>query len=193
MRCETHFINNKVKLSSHNTPTPQVSRAYILGLLHDSTERKYTHRIAQKYPDFLTFVGLGVKSLGFKSWIYKEGKSRDVYILEFSKKLLINFNITSDQDKKDYIRGYFDSEGCVPLSLKGRYYIYLSQKDLKDLELLKSYLSDLGIFCGKTHNPSYKVDKDYFRFYILSKSFNDFALKIGSFHPIKSKYLRMKI
>ncbi len=189
MRYETHK-----NLSSYHTPTPQVvTKAYLLGVLHDSTERKYTYRISQKSKSYLQILSRGIKLLGFKSWIYKEGKNRNVYILEFSKKLLSEFKILTSKDKIDYIRGYFDTDGSIPSLTMSRYYIYFAQKDYKDLEQVKEYLQELDIFCGRLHNPSSKIDSDYFRFYVLSNSYNKFATTVGSYHPEKSKRLRMKI
>jgi intein-encoded DNA endonuclease-like protein len=116
-----------------------------------------------------------------------------MYVVEFSKKVLDNIKIISLHDKKDYIRGYFDAEGSVPRSQNMRFYIYFAQKDRDDLEQVKSYLTDCGIVCGKTHNPSKKKDPNYWRFFVSCKSYKDFIQKIGSWHPTKNQHLRMKI
>ena len=166
-----------------------LTKAYLLGVLHDSTERKTTYRISQKGESFVKFIARGIRNLGRKAWIYQEGKNRNVYIVEFSKSLLKGFKVKTQQDKIDYIRGYFDSEGGIAKSKKVRYYLYFCQKDKKDLEKVKAYLKELGINCGVIHNPSKKVDKDYWRFYVLTNSWKDFALKVGSWHPEKVKYL----
>lgn len=135
----------------------------------------------------------GIKELGFGSWIYREGKNRSVWIVEFTKNTLKNVKILSKKDKIDYIRGYFDSEGGIAKSSSVRYYIYFAQKDKKDLSRVKEYLEEIGISCGKIHNPSVKVDPNYWRFYIGVKSYVDFTRPINSSHPEKRKYLRMKI
>ncbi len=176
------------------TPTPKhMTKAYLLGALHDATERKTTYRISQKSKEYVKFIAKGIKALGRKAWVYREGKDRNVYVVEFSKSWLKGFKLKTLKQKVDYIRGYFDTEGGITKSIKVRYYIYFAQKDRKDLSQVRSYLKDLKISCGKIHNPSKRVDPDYFRFYILSKSWNDFALKVGSFHPDKIKCFRMKI
>ena len=176
------------------TPTPKhLTKAYLLGILHDSTERKTTYRISQKGDKFVKLIAQGIKNLGRKAWVYQEGKTRDVYVVEFSKSLLKGFKIKTKQDKVDYIRGYFDAEGGITKSTKVRYYLYFCQKDKKDLQQVKSYLEEFGINCGAIHNPSKKVDPNYWRFYILANSWRNFALKIGSFHPDKLKMFRMKI
>lgn len=181
------------KLSVYDTPAPNILKAYILGVLHDATVRKYTYRVSQKSLEFVQQVAGFVKILGCKAWCYREGKQRDVFVVEFSKKVLDNFVISSSDEKIAYIRGYFDTEGSVPRDPNARYYIYFAQKDLPDLQELKSYLEELGIVCGNIHTPSIRKDPDYFRFYVLSKSHDCFAHLIGSWHSVKSKYIRMKI
>ncbi|MCL4415316.1 MAG: LAGLIDADG family homing endonuclease, partial [Actinobacteria bacterium] len=118
---------------------------------------------------------------------------RQLYVVEFSKSFLKDATVTSDKDKIDYIRGYFDAEGGISRNPKVRYYIYFAQKNLEDLKQLKEYLMDLGIKCGAIHNPSKKADSNYWRFFISIKSYEKFAQLIGSSHPIKSHSLRMKI
>lgn len=177
----------------YDTPTPTIFKSYLLGALHDATSRKYTYRISQKSEKYVRMISERLNGFGYKAWVYKEGKNREVYVVEFARRILNSIDINANYKKVAYIRGYFDSEGSIPRTFKGRYYIYFAQKDLKDLERVKIYLSDLGIKCGKTHNPSWKEDPEYFRFYILSESFNEFAFRIGSWHPEKIKYLRMKI
>lgn len=95
----------------------------------------------------------------------------------------------TDKDKIDYIRGYFDAEGGVARTGKVRYYLYFAQKNLSDLTQVRNYLMEQSIACGKIHNPSKKVDPNYWRFYINARSYKDFARIIGSSHPEKSLYL----
>lgn len=107
--------------------------------------------------------------------------------------MLRDFAVISEPDKINYVRGYFDSEGGIARSAKVRYYIYFAQKNFYDLEQVRGYLEDLGISCGVIHNPSKKADPDYFRFFVRAKSYLDFTNKVGSYHPDKEKYLRVKI
>lgn len=175
------------------TRAPQISLGYLFGVLHDSTSRKTTYRIASKSKKFCLIIQNGIENLGAKSWIYKEGKNRNLWILEFSKSLLNNFEVKTIQDKIDFLCGYFDAEGGIAKSSKVRFYLYYCQKDLPDLMTAKRYLTELGIFSGRIHNPSKKVDPNYWRFFISSKSYRDFAIKIGSLHPDKTEILRVKI
>ena len=170
-----------------------MTKAYLLGALHDGTARKLTYRIVQKDQEYIRFLLEGIRSLGKNAWMYKEGIDRQLYVVEFSKSFLAGVKVTSVQEKIDYIRGYFDSDGGISRNPKVRYYIYFAQKNLKDLKELRKYLTELGIICGTIHNPSKKVDPNYWRFFISIKSYQRFAEIIGSWHPTKSHFLRMKI
>jgi len=174
------------------TPAPQISFAYLLGVLHDATERHTTYRISSNSLDYCNLLKRGIKALGSGAWIYKEGKSRNLWIVEFPKSLLAKAKIKSKKDKIDYIRGYFDAEGGIAKSSKVRFYIYFAQKNKNDLLQVRNFIKELGISCGKMHNPSVRKDPEYWRFYISAKSYNDFARIVGSAHPIKSKLLWMK-
>ena len=170
-----------------------MSKAYLLGVMHDATERKNTYRISSKEKSYIQFLANMIHEMNHNAWTYKEGKTRNMYVVEFSKKIVNNMTIKTTQDKINCARGYFDAEGSVPKLRNSRFYIYFSQKDKEDLEQLKSYLNELGIICGKTHNPSKRIDSNYWRFFISCKSYKTFIEKIGSWHPIKSQHLRMKI
>ena len=91
------------------------------------------------------------------------------------------------------IRGFFDAEGGIAKDSKVRFYLYFCQKNKKVLLQIKRYLYDFGIQTGEIHNPSVRVDPDYWRFYVRAKSYRDFAEKIGSNHPEKIAILRKKI
>ncbi len=171
----------------------QTVKAYLLGAIHDATERKLTFRISQKHEAYPVFIKKLLARIGKKAWIYKEGKTRKVYIVEFSKAFLKGFKVNSPEEKKYYTKGYFDSEGGITKNSKLRLYIYFAQKNKLDLEEVRNFLLELGISCGIIHNPSRKVDPDYWRFFIRAKSYKDFSKIIGSWHPEKSRLLRMKI
>ncbi len=81
----------------------QITKAYMLGLLHDATERKTTYRIGQKNKQLIQSVAKFIKKFGCGAWIYKEGKDRDMYILEFSKSFLVNTKIKSLKNKIDFV------------------------------------------------------------------------------------------
>jgi intein-encoded DNA endonuclease-like protein len=161
--------------------------------LHDATVRKTTYRIATKSHDFAEVLKNGIKLFGKSAWIYKEGKNRNLWVVEFSKSLLKDVNLKSKRNKTDFIRGFFDAEGGIAKESKVRFYLYFCQKNKKILSEIKKYLSDLGIKSGVIHNPSKKIDPDYWRFFIRAESYKDFAKIISSSHPEKFAILRVKI
>lgn len=170
-----------------------VSKAYLLGALGDATQRRYTYRLSQKYRAYVEMIAQMVRGWGGHAWVYREGQERRLYVVEFAKSILADAKVQTLQEKADYIQGYFDAEGSIPRDPKARFYLYFAQKDRVSLERVKSYLEELGISCGRVHNPSKRADPNYWRFYVLSQSQIDFARKIGSRHPVKSRLLRMKI
>lgn len=55
--------------------------------------------------------------LGYRSWIYREGKYRTVSVIETTADFLKNSvypKQLSKQEQIAYIRGYFDAEGGIP-------------------------------------------------------------------------------
>ena len=179
----------------------KITTAYLQGILGDATYNKIhkTHRISQGNREWLERIKNLLLDIGDKSWIYKEGKSRNVYVLETtSKRLSMNFDpilLQSDAEKIAYIRGYFDAEGGVSHDERVRFYLQFAEKNKSRLEKVKNLLEQLGIECGKVHCPSVKEDPDYWRFYIKAKSYDKFINIVGSWHPRKQKIFsnRMKI
>ncbi|OGH71022.1 MAG: hypothetical protein A3C90_04545 [Candidatus Magasanikbacteria bacterium RIFCSPHIGHO2_02_FULL_51_14] len=131
--------------------------------------------------------------LGHRSWIYKEGKQREVHVIETLADFLdFSFDPLTLHDgnaRAAYIRGFFDAEGGMPHHREARFYIQLCQKDKKKMRTLKLMLQNLGVACGEIHNPSKRVDPEYWRLYIAAASHRDFARIIGSWHPKKQKIL----
>src|SRR3989344_591884 len=153
--------------------------AYLQGAMHDASLNKRKRiRFGQKYPGWLDTLKDLLMSVGANSWTYKEGKSREYYILEtVCKDLHFSFNPVALQTKGEkvaYIRGFFDAEGGIPRT-RDEFYIQLVQKDFEKMETLKSILIGLGIGCGRIHK--------------------EFARIIGSCHPIKAEifFQRMMI
>ncbi|MBU2579197.1 hypothetical protein KKA09_03715 [Patescibacteria group bacterium] len=175
-------------------------RAYFLGALHDGTfSSNKRYRICQKNIEWLKFLKELLKNIGYNSWIYKEGKNRNVYILEtlasFMNFKFNPFKIKTEKEKIAYVKGFFDAEGGIPKNPKDRFYIQLCQKDKGKIMKLKKILENLGIKTGKTHNPSVNKNPYYWRLYVSAESHKDFIRLIGSYHPDKMKLLdkRMKI
>jgi intein/homing endonuclease len=160
--------------------------------MHDGWIRKSDHRyrIAQKGTEWLKVIQKLLSNLGYRSWIYREGKARDVHVLEsvapiFREKFHAKYLVAAEE-RSAYIRGFFDAEGGIPRSLASNRYIQLVQKDKQKIIMLKDWLTDLDIASGKIHNPSKRVDPNYWRIFVSRHSISDFVSKIGSWHPRKA-------
>jgi intein/homing endonuclease len=177
-----------------------VIRAYLQGALHDATfssNRRF--RFSQSGTSWLRVLQELLRRLGFRSWIYREGKKRKVYVLETLAPFL-DFRFDPDQlatgeEQIAYIRGFFDAEGGIPIKAENRFYIQLVQKDRIKLEKIRRILLDLGIAVGEIHNPSVRIDPNYWRMFIRTQAHRKFSEMIGSWHPRKRIIFaqRMKI
>ncbi len=173
--------------------------AYVHGAMHDGSLNKRNRvRIVQRYESWLEMIRDLLRSADIHSWIYREGKLRNLYVLEtVSRELNFKFNPLSLQTKTEqtmYLRGFFDAEGGIPRNGK-RFYIQLAQKDYVKMDAVKRILREIGIESGRIHNPSKRVDRNYWRIFIPAQHHLLFAKIIGSWHPVKSKIFseRMKI
>ena len=172
-------------------------QAYLQGALHDASLNKGKRfRFTQKGTAWLLFLQTLFTELGYKSWIYREGK-REVYTLETLAEFLdFKFDpsiLATVEEQTGYIRGFFDAEGGAPHGAHAKFYIQLVQKDRIKIEKIKQMLMQLGINCGKVHNPSRHVDPNYWRIFVSKKSNKDFAKLVGSRHPVKSIILRTRM
>ena len=176
-----------------------VLKAYLFGALHDGTFNKKhkTSRIAQSNKHWLVLLQKVLKKLGHNAWIYAEGKDRTVSVIETTAPFLQNnvqpCQLVTAEEQIAYIRGYFDAEGGIPKDNKHWMYIQLSQKNYDELAQIVVILESLGVHCGKIHNPSKKVDPEYWRFFISRRSHDDFIKIIGSWHPRKMKLLAHRV
>lgn len=181
--------------TTRRTPTVNEIRSYIQGAIHDGTYNDHNQRIriSQKGTEWLEILQHLFQVCGHHSWIYREGKSRDVYVLE-TKATFPNFSFdprknTTRHERAAYIRGFFDAEGGIPQNSQSRFYVQLVQKDRKKVESLKVILEEFNIYTGIIHNPSYRVDPHYWRIFVRACSWKDFIIKIGSWHPRKRRLL----
>ena len=165
-------------------------KAYLQGALHDAYRRRNRIRFSQKGTEWLMVLKNLLKSLGHKSWMYQEG-NRDVYDLETTAEFLdFRFDprtLETSEEKAAYVRGFFDAEGGIPHSRDATFYIQLVQKDREKMQMLKEILQSLGIKTGALHNPSHRVDPNYWRCFVSTASHSDFARVIGSWHPMRQK------
>ena len=97
--------------------------------------------------------------------------------------------------KKWRISRLFDDVRGLPKKQRTRFYMQLAQKNQSKLVWIQQTLTSINISCGVIHIPSKKVDPDYFRFFIATRSHKDFSTVIGSEHPRKLRIFesRMKI
>ncbi|HUD20553.1 MAG TPA: LAGLIDADG family homing endonuclease [Candidatus Saccharimonadales bacterium] len=175
-----------------------ILKAYLWGAVHDGTYH-YVHRtwrISQANDKWLQRIQDMLVQMGYRSWIYREGKSRSVSVIETTADFLarpISLLEMSVQEQRAYIRGYFDAEGGIPRRADDWMYIQLCQKNRQELENISTVLERLGIHCGKIHNPSQRVDPNYWRLFIARKSHRDFIEIIGSWHPRKQLILKHRL
>ncbi len=165
---------------------PEECAAYLAGASHDGAYSRLhgTLRISQSTPEWLTVLQAVFRRLGSRSWIYREG-ARHVWVVESTCRITAPLDIFGPCERAAYARGYFDAEGGLPWRTDRRFYIQLVQKDRRDLEHLRGCLADLGVRCGRIHNPSGRADPEYWRFYVLTSSHRDFIDLVGSWHPHK--------
>ena len=159
---------------------------YLLGAAHDASLSRLhrTTRFTQKEVGWLHVLGALLQKLGFRSWLYREGRERSVWALETSWRppaLILSTHL----EKAAYARGYFDAEGGVPRSPASRFYVQFVQKDLNDLSHVRDVLLELGLSCGRLHNPSARVAPEYWRFYLARASHELFMAVVSSWHPHK--------
>jgi len=182
-------VRKRSSIPLNQAQSKSTLQSYLLGAMHDGTVRPRTLRISQREQDYVLSLRRRIIASGGRAWTYKEGKERNVYVVEFSRTFLDGHQIRTRQDVIHYVRGYFDAEGGIAAASKVASYVYFAQKDRHDLLEVHAYLVQLGISCGRIHNPSVHVDPDYWRFYVSRHSLFRFAQIVGSWHPRKSKLL----
>jgi len=164
-------------------------KSYLLGAMHDGTVRQRTLRISQREEEYVVFLRSLILAKGKRAWTYREGRTRNLFVVEFSRTLLDGHRLRTRKDIIHYVRGYFDAEGAVASPAASAPYLYFGQKNRLDLEKLRSLLCGLRVMCGKIHNPSSRVDPDYWRFFVSRRSIERFAKLVESWHPRKARWL----
>ena len=176
-------------------------QSYLQGALKDATKSALhrTHRYGQSDRKWLETLQVMLDVLGHRSWIYREGRERNFWVLETSARFLSEaYEATAligTGEGLDYSRGYFDADGGLPRDPDARLYLQFAQKDRQSLETVKEILRSWEIECGRLHNPSAEVDPDYWRFFVRAASHQRFMKLVGSWHPTKRALIetRMKI
>jgi hypothetical protein len=166
--------------------------SYLFGAAHDATisARHKTVRFGQADVEWLTILRSLLEERGQKAWMYREGKTRNFWVLETSASWLTEgLSLSTQEERCAYARGYFDAEGGIPRNVSARSYIQFVQKDRADIARLQAILEDEGIACGRLHRPSRNTDHPVWRFYVAAGSHRDFAVHVGSWHPRKRSLL----
>lgn len=160
--------------------------AYLAGASRDgyASSAHGTYRFTQANEGWLRNLGHMLDLLEHRSWLYREGQ-RHVWVLETSYKPSSKPLVRSDEELLAFAAGYFDAEGGMPHSSDARLYFQFVQKDRGDLLHLRSCLNAVGISCGRLHNPSIRVDPDYWRFFVRVESHRRFLHVVRSWHPAK--------
>src|SRR3989338_2055287 len=181
--------------SLNSNVSTAVAIAYLQGALGDGTfnATHRTYRIGQREIEWLQRLQQLLRCAGSRSWIYREGKRRNLHILETTAKFLsLTFNpetLSTVAERMAYIRGYFDAEGGIPQRGSVRFYLQFVQKNHRSLERVRKLLERLEISWGRLHNPSARVDPNYWRFFVRAQSYERFIQMIGSWHPRKDALL----
>jgi len=177
------------EMNSANDVQLNVLKSYLLGAMHDGTVRQRTLRISQREEEYVVFLRSLILAKGKRAWTYREGRTRNLFVVEFSRTLLDGHRLRTRKEIIHYVRGYFDAEGAVASPAASAPYLYFGQKNRLDLEELRSLLCGLKVMCGKIHNLSCQVDPDYWRFFVSRGSIERFAKLVGSWHPRKARWL----
>ncbi len=216
-KCQSHNVKNDLALGfSHldfrcgaagrgssetirRAPSAVACRAYLLGAMHDGTFNKHNRRFrfSQAGTEWLMVLKKCLARIGYNAWMYREGSQRNVYVLEtlagFLDAYFSPVQLKTVGEKKAYLRGFFDAEGGIPKSPTARFYVQLVQNDRNKLNVLKILLGELEIQTGKIHNPSFRVDPDYFRMFVRKDSYARFLTEVGTWHPRKLRTLRRRM
>jgi hypothetical protein len=171
------------------------ARAYLHGAAHDATmsRRHRTVRFGQSDERWLAVLRILIGRLGRRSWSYREGRSRRMWVLEASAEVLAGaVALSTSEERLAYARGYFDAEGGIPHDPSARFYVQFVQKSRGDIERLREVLEEEDICCGRLHNPSRMRDPDLWRFYVSAAGHLSFATRIGSWHPRKRNLLDVR-
>lgn len=178
--------------------SPEELRAYLFGATKDSTRSAIhnTVRYGQSEITWLETIAAILARLSIRSWMYREGRTRNFWVLETTAPFLRSAFDPREADEGPslaYARGYFDADGGMPRLPGARLYFQYIQKDHEDLSLVRDLLLRASIECGTLHNPSRAADPNYWRFFVSARSHLDFMMKVGSWHPVKAALITERL
>jgi len=125
-------------------------KSYLIGAMHDGTVRKRTLRISQKEEEYVLLLKELILGAGGRAWTYREGKDRNLYIVEFSRAFLEGHEFRSRRERVHYIRGYFDAEGAVASPSAPDPYVNLHRKTDSTWSAFAGYSDNQGSLAGKS-------------------------------------------
>ena len=171
--------------------------AYLFGALHDGYiyTGKKKGKVAvftQKEKGWLEEIRWMVKKYGKSAWIFKQ---RQIFVLETKLSSLFqiyDFDSFTDEEKHEFVSGFFDAEGGVPMHPRESKFLYIQfvQKKPEILSKIISYLEARGVSCGKLHMYD-KGRSNCWRFFVRSASLLQCVELLHSRHP--SKIIRLEI
>ena len=171
--------------------------AYLFGALHDGYvyTGKSKGKVAvftQKNRGWLENIKQMILTHGKSAWIFKQ---RQIFILETKLSELFNgyeFDSFSDDEKCEFLSGFFDAEGGIPMHPRNSKFLYIQfvQKKPEILSKIMKYLKSHGISCGKLHMYD-KGRSNCWRFFVSSASLLHCAEMLRSRHPSKIRRLEI--
>src|SRR5438552_9777191 len=120
------------EMNSADDVQPNDLKSYLLGAMHDGTVRERTLRISQREEEYVVFLRSLILAKGKRAWTYREGRTRNLFVVEFSKTLLDGHCLRTRKEIIHYVRGSFDAEGEVGSPAASVLYLYFRQKTRLD-------------------------------------------------------------
>ncbi len=163
--------------------------SYLFGEAHDATisPRHKTVRFGQADVEWLDVLRLLLKERGQKAWMYREGSTRQFWVLETSAEVaggsarVLHVRGTSCICTRLLRRGGWHSTG---MPLRGS--TSSSCRRTEQISPTCGRSSKMrGLPVGSCTSPSRDADHPVWRFYVAAASHRDFVSRVGSWHPRK--------
>lgn len=171
--------------------------AYLFGALHDGYiyTGKSKGKVAvftQKNRGWLENIKQMILKHSRSAWIFKQ---RQIFILETKLNVLFEgfeFDSFNDEEKREFVSGFFDAEGGIPMNPRESKLLYIQfvQKKPEILSKIMKYFEAHRISCGKLHAYD-KGRSNCWRFFIRTASLLRGIKILHSRHP--SKICRLEI
>lgn len=216
-------LKNSIQNQAEASNPIEKDMAYLLGALRDGcfikNEKYHTYRIRiyQKNKKWIEDLSEIIQQLFKKKPTIILDKRDNVWSLmvnsrEIYEKLIVISDFTGNQKtwnvprvilnssleiQKEFIKGFFDSEGGLPHMENGNIEpknirVHFTQSNKKCLEEVKEIVNKLGLRTGKVCGPYYKkgFKEPVYRLKIHGKKeVSKFSKIVGSLHPEKQKRL----